>query len=113
MCEYCEGYKTLLQISDLDVIQNNGRITINTEFGSDEYNLNYCFNCGRDLKIKSPDNNTFTLKCNKCGETTIIWSENLPNYKEFKYNNQKIKISSNSMEETFIYCKCGNKVLEG
>ena len=113
LCKYCEEYKTILETSDLEIEQNNGEITIHTGFGSDKYKPNYCFNCGRDLRIKPPKDNTFTLKCNKCGAATVIWSKDLKGYKEFKYNNQKIKIGSSNMEETFIWCKCGNEVLDG
>lgn len=113
MCEYCKGNKAIIEESSLCVEQNNGKITIHTDFGSNDYKPNYCFNCGRDLRINSPKENSFGLKCNKCGAATIVWSKSIKGYKSFKYNNQKIKVNSTNMEETFIVCKCGNEIIDG
>lgn len=69
MCKYCEGYKLIHEGDNLNVEQNNGIIIIHTNSGSDQHNPNYCYNCGRDLRIRPPKENTFTLKCNKCGSS--------------------------------------------
>ncbi len=31
-------------------------------------------------------------------------------YKKIKFNNQKIRFGSSAMEETYMFCKCGNSV---
>lgn len=115
MCEYCDkGNVDLIDFGDLSITQDNDSIDINTGFGTSRYKINFCWYCGKDLRIKNFEEKSFAIRCNKCGGITIVSQKKIIkfNRQELKYNNQKIRFGTSNMEETFIFCKCGNSIIE-
>lgn len=114
MCKYCDSNINLIDDGDLTITQDNNNIEINTGFGTSRHKINFCQNCGKDLRIKKFEEKSFTIICNKCGERTMVSQKKITrfNRKKLKYNNQKIRFGTSNLEETFIFCKCGNSVSE-
>lgn len=112
MCKYCDSYIELIDEGNLIVTQNGSCIEIHTGFGSSIHQIKFCWECGKDLRNKNFGEKSFSLRCNKCGGITIVSQKKTKpsEYKKIKYNNKKIRIGCSAMEETYIFCKCGNSV---
>lgn len=112
MCKYCDDNVDLIDYGELSISQDNKEIEINTGFGSSRHKINFCWYCGKDLRNKNFEEKSFSIRCNKCGAiTTVSQKRTKPSeYKKIKFNNQKIRFGSSAMEETYMFCKCGNSV---
>ncbi|WP_298042621.1 hypothetical protein [uncultured Clostridium sp.] len=112
MCKYCDNNIDLIDDGDLSISQDNNEIAVNTGFGTSRHKINFCWYCGKDLRNKNFEEKSFSIRCNKCGAVTMVSQKRTKpsEYKKIKFNNQKIRFGSSAMEETYMFCKCGNSV---